>query len=606
MKHFILFLLFLSTAISSFGQVNVDSLISLLDHPHLSPNETMQYYEKICNGLLHSNPEKVTYYAKEGLVIAEKEKDLLMSSYYNEYIGISYSYKNQKDLAILFLEKALADAIEINNPMRQTRLYMNLGATIQSRSTENLDKALDYYMKALKPSEEAGNKGYQSVIFGNIGQIHLGLDNRSMAIEYLEKAKVLADEFGHPQPGILPYYTLASLYIENHDYDKAEQYAWKAIELCDKMNDKMFKKDALIILGRIYYDTENLNKAMECVEQALTIAEEFGVPIEINEVLVTLSEISMKEKRYKESEEFAFRAWQIDSTQIRATDTSFLLGMSNLQLGNKEKSSSFFWKHYHLTREVTDKKYEDSLTDMEVKYETEKKELQITALEKEKKLYTWLVISSIFLISTLGIILWLNIKNSRREKQLIATRAVWDGEMKERERLARDLHDRLGGNMSALKLSMNSSTDIFNSRIDECIEEIRRVSHNLMPLSLKDGIKPALTDLAAQFSHLDFLFFGEEKRFNEGVEFIVYCCCSELITNALRHSSAKNIVVQLIQHDKYISATVQDDGCGFDLKNLTHGTGLKSIKDRILSCNGTMDIITAPGKGTEIVIEIKA
>jgi len=78
-----------------------------------------------------------------------------------------------------------------------------------------------------------------------------------------------------------------------------------------------------------------------------------------------------------------------------------------------------------------------------------------------------------------------------------------------------------------------------------------------------------------------------------------------LITNSLRYSGAENINVQLVQDEKYVSLTVQDDGCGFDEKEIKPGIGLKNIRDRVASYNGKLDIASSTGNGTETTIELK-
>jgi signal transduction histidine kinase len=245
---------------------------------------------------------------------------------------------------------------------------------------------------------------------------------------------------------------------------------------------------------------------------------------------------------------------------------------------------------------------------MEVKYETEKKELRITSLEKERQLYVWLGLAGVLLAIALGFVLWQKVKNARKEKLLIATRSVLDGEMRERTRLAQDLHDRLSGNLSAVKIELNNYAESLQGvrdKLDNCIKDIRNAAHDLMPAALQFGMKVALEDFAAQFPNVRFHFFGKEKRIDGRMEFVVYCCASELVNNSIKHSGAKNINLQLVQDEKYVSLTVSDDGCGFDEKAVAKGFGLKSIHDRVTSCNGKIDIATSPGKGTETTIELR-
>jgi signal transduction histidine kinase len=199
------------------------------------------------------------------------------------------------------------------------------------------------------------------------------------------------------------------------------------------------------------------------------------------------------------------------------------------------------------------------------------------------------------------------IRNSRKERQLVAAKAVQDGEIGERERLAKDLHDRLGGSLSAVKIGLKNAESLqsLSDKLDQCIQEVREITHNLMPRSLHVGMKAALEDFAAQFPIVHFHFFGEEKRIKERLEFIIYCCANELVTNSIRYSGAENINVQLVQGEKHVSLTVQDDGCGFDEKTVSQGIGLKNIRDRVASCNGKLDIASSPDKGTETIIELR-
>ena len=247
------------------------------------------------------------------------------------------------------------------------------------------------------------------------------------------------------------------------------------------------------------------------------------------------------------------------------------------------------------------------MADMEIKYETEKKEIRITSLEKERQLYVWLGVAGILFAMALGIVFWQKNKNMRKEKQLIATRSVLDGEMSERTRLARDLHDRLSGNLSAVKIGLNNNEpqQSISNKLDKCIEEIRNVAHNLMPKSLQYGLKTALEDFAAQFPNVHFHFFGKEGNIEERTAFVAYCCANEMVNNSLWHSGAKNINLQMVQDKKLVSLTVQDDGCGCDEKMTSKGIGLKNIYDRVTSSNGKIDIVTSPSKGTEIIIELK-
>ena len=207
-----------------------------------------------------------------------------------------------------------------------------------------------------------------------------------------------------------------------------------------------------------------------------------------------------------------------------------------------------------------------------------------------------------------------------KEKQLVAANAIMEGETAERSRLARDMHDGLGGMLSAIKLNLfdikktnealkeNDGVKLNKviGMLDNSISELRRVAHNLMPETLlKYGLKTSLQNFCSDLDNVEFHFYGDEKRLNGRVELMLYRSAFELVNNALKHSGATQINVQIIQQVERISLTVQDNGKGFDPINTSKGTGLNNISNRVTSANGSMNIFSDAEYGTEIVIDFK-
>jgi signal transduction histidine kinase len=126
-----------------------------------------------------------------------------------------------------------------------------------------------------------------------------------------------------------------------------------------------------------------------------------------------------------------------------------------------------------------------------------------------------------------------------------------------------------------------------------------------MPVSLlRLGLKASLEDFCGSFPHVRFQFYGEEKRAAENLELLIYRCVHELVNNAVKYSGAKSINVQMLQNENSISLTVYDNGCGFDPEKVKPGMGLKNLTDRLTVFNGALDIVSAPGKGTEVNVEL--
>ena len=596
--------------ISGSNQVSgqeADSLINLLNTRKNKPTEVLTLYKELCLVYSYNDSKKLSEYAYKGIELSEKQNENKFLMWFTVALAESYSSFGTYDTAMIHFNTASDLAVKTNDEAYLAWININIANTYVAMN--KVETALSYYIKALSYVEE-NNKLQYATVLSNMGIIHRSLNNFDRAIEYLRKSDSLAVDMGIGEK-MYNVHEMGVIYLKLDEYDKALEYLERALIMSREANDRSLEINTLNVLSEVYmYGFEEYDKAMELANLCLKLALEYGDQRLIPISWLALSNVYRTKKQYAECEETALKVLEMSTCsefdiQLNTLDNIL---WANIFMNNKTKASEYLDKLYGFINEQMEENAQNILLDMEVKYETEKKEMHIVSLEKERQQYFWLGITGVFLALALGIVLWQKIKNARKEKQLIATRSVLDGEMGERARLARDLHDRLSGNLSAVKIGLNDhmeSLQIINAKLDRCIEEIRHVAHNLMPTSLQYGLKVALEDFVVQFPNVHFHFFGKEKRIEERLEFIIYCCANELITNSVRHSGAKNINVQLVQDDKHVSLTVQDDGCGFDETSASKGFGLKSIRDRVTSCNGKIDMTLSTGKGTETTIELK-
>ena len=97
---------------------------------------------------------------------------------------------------------------------------------------------------------------------------------------------------------------------------------------------------------------------------------------------------------------------------------------------------------------------------------------------------------------------------------------------------------------------------------------------------------------------------GLQERLNENVEIVLYRVLQECVNNVIKHSGASKLDIALIKDNDGVSATIEDNGKGFDMQQLGDetGMGLKNMKARIEFLQGTIDFDTAPGKGTLVAL----
>jgi len=223
---------------------------------------------------------------------------------------------------------------------------------------------------------------------------------------------------------------------------------------------------------------------------------------------------------------------------------------------------------------------------------------------------------------------WYFFRNKSKTELLITEKreisALLAGQDKERERIAADLHDRLGSMLATVKLYFNTveeSVEHFkkenkeyytkaSSLLDDACEEVRRISHDLASgVLVKFGLVAALNELKLMVSeskrlNMDVLVFGMDQRLSNEIEVNVYRIVQELLNNTLKHANAGKLNVQLNRIEGNLNLIVEDDGKGFDTELLQtkEGIGLKNVAERIKKLNGKMSIDSGE-KGSSIIMD---
>jgi signal transduction histidine kinase len=603
----IAFILLLSVA-DTYGQTpNIDSLETALETEELTPEKKMQLCWDIVAYCMYSDPDKTFAYAKKGLALSEDSRNDLWAARFSRMLSVCHMSASDYDSSLVYLEKALEYAVKAKSEREETgaRLYM-AGVYLNWGKHE---LALKHYIDLLPTLETMQPVEHYANALVNIAIVYQQLHHNDKALEYGKQAVAMAEKHDLMQAKMGGYALMGDIYYEKGQLDSTIVNVVKAYEIGLAQNNLQRLIICTQILAATYSDLEDYERAEKYAGECLALAEQFGDKQSLLMAWSVMAKLYFDTKQYQECERYAHKVWEADSTHLeRAENSTLYLCFANIFLGNPEKADYFLGKYVNVRDSLANQTLHDRLAGMEVRYETEKKEIRIALLEKEQRLYVWLGIAVGLLVCALGVVLWKTIRNARKEKLLIATRSTLDGEIKERTRLARDLHDRLSGNLSAVKIELGNQAESLQnvrSKLDKCIKEIRETAHDMMPSSLQFGMKVALEDFAAQFPNVKFHFFGEEKRIDARMEYVLYCCANELVNNAIRHSGAKEINLQLVQNEKYVSLTVSDDGCGYDEKNAASGMGLANVRNRVTSCNGKIDVSTSAGKGTETTIELK-
>ncbi|MBL0136494.1 MAG: sensor histidine kinase [Chitinophagaceae bacterium] len=463
------------------------------------------------------------------------------------------------------------------------------------------------------------------------------------ALETIRKYNITTIKSG----GVL-YNNMASCFGSLNQLDSAKKYAQLGIEFARKNEDVAGEANGLFILGTAFEKQGKYAEALENFQKAQPIREKAGDPFFIVSDLAEISSLYARMGKTDEGIATSVKALKI----AKENNLEAKLPMIYSALASNYETKGDFknaLKTYKILNELKDSIYNDAnpkaLAEMQTRYETEKKEQQILLQKSELELQQSelvrknITLAAIIILALLGVLLlwsWfrrqqLKIRAARQaeniRQQELATKAVLEAEERERQRIAKDLHDGVGQIMSAAKMNLSAFENeiLFTNPeqklkfekiidlVDESCKEVRSVSHNMMPNALlKTGLTAAIREFIDKIDYsvlkVELSSEGLNERLDSNTETVLYRVIQECVNNVIKHSGANHLDISLIKDNEGISATIEDNGKGFDSKDNSkfEGIGLKNIRTRVEYLKGSVEFDSKPGKGTLVAIHIPA
>ncbi len=606
---------------------DIDGMEAQLRDSSTTQEDRLFLLDELSWAYQNSDFRKSVDYALEGLALAKKLGDETTEGYI--YLGLGTAHHLNKDMgsAMLFYDKAEALAVKLDDT--DLMFMVNNAYGNYYSDLAQFDSALEYYLTNLRLARLTGEENTECYSLANIGNIYQLMRNYGKAEEYLLEAKALAERIDYKNALATILVNLDEIYIEQGYPEQGLDYSKQAADLYHEIGFYPEEIQALLGVAQSCLHARDYPAALDYAARALRQAEEIGYPQQIALCHRMFSFIYYDMGEPRTAREHGLKAYALaDSVDYHNIELLERLVEIHMDLREIPAAKGYFSDYKNLTARYNDQEMQRTLTEMEVKYETEKKEAHIARLSQERRLYFTLMIVGAAGVVLLIVILLLfhryqhlkrirvqeQVEKLEQEKQLVAAESLLDGENHERERLSRELHDGLGGLLTMIRLDLAQIRNTISAEskrlddtiglMDKSITEMRRLAHNLMPESLaRFGLKPVLEDFCSGSESVGFHFFGEERRLDEKTEVNVYRIACELINNALKHSDAAEINVQLIQSADKLSLTVSDNGKG--LGDSEAKEGLATVRSRVELLRAVMNIYSQPGTGTEITVELE-
>lgn len=646
----LVFLILLAITSSVFAQqvLNLDSLLGLLPKAK-EEISTVELYFQIGQQYENSEPELAKEYYRKGLNLSKKIGYSVGEIKFSHNYTYVLNFQGNFDSSLYYNLKAIELAREIKDSVQLGKALLNTGSVY--RYLSEYETAAEYYQQGKMIFEKIGDEGMKSFILNLLQVMYSDLKLHDRAIEVGLEAMELYEKAGDQRMVGTVMNNLGLSYSKLAKTAEAISLYRRVLQIGKDTDDLNMQGTALLNLGDSY-DQENDVSGMEkSYLEALDLFRRMEVKEGEIIALRGLSIVRMYQKNPTASLDLAKKSVELASeTEYPLERQKSLAQLSNTYFALQDipKARQTMKESEILANRLINEEVQRKTLEIEKKYEVEKQRSQILKLEaenanqlvtnKQRQLVIWILVIVSFSLTAIGLLFQRKtqhkqqlqvqrIKELETEKQLAATEAVLKGEEQERSRLAKDLHDGLGGLLSGIKFSFQTMKGNLiltpeNARLfersldmlDTSIMEMRRVAHNLMPENLiKFGLDAALKDFCEDINQsgvidLRYISIGiEGNEIDQTTAVSIYRIIQELVNNILKHAEAKTALVQLTKNSNLIMLDVEDDGKGFEHSKMLLGKGIgwSNIKSRLEYLNAKFTLDSAPEKGSSIHIEIQ-
>ncbi len=559
--------------------------------------------------------------------------------------------KGDNELAKLYIDTSYAIAKKINCQSCEADMQYIEGIYLKYNGKSDL--AMKKWFESLAYYKSVGNEKRELAVLSAIAREYLDLKQFDKAKEYLldiiERKIILKDESGLSQS----YNTLANVYVDTKNYNEGLTYYNKALSIGTKRRDTLGLAYTYNNLARSYSKQKNFKDANKYWQSSYDLfnktTDAYGIAMITNNMAYINGELGNQDKAI----EFAKKAvvysteHDIQVELMRAHGNLFDAYFEKKDYDNAYAEHEAMIK---LKEEQFSKDIASATAEAEQKYNAKIQKDSIALLNYDKKVntlllqeqnekitqrnYLILLITMItILIGTVSYLLFMRLKNKKnkqlQEQENEASLKIIQSEQTERMRIARELHDGIGQKLTVLKMyasvnetenntstggtvsSSNRSVTKQIELLDSTINEVRGISHNLMPEIINLGLVPAVKDLCAKINEvgtINCVFNYDETqplKFATNIELSIYRIVQEVLNNMIKHANAKQITVSFSVINTNLKISIADDGVGFDTKKIytSSGIGWSNIITRARIINANLDV-NSNNKGTNIVLNI--
>jgi signal transduction histidine kinase len=580
--------------------------------------------------------DSASYYLHSCLALSEKLGNALYLFNAAYELGELYLNVNDLDKSSLYLKKALdASTLKTDIIMMRKCLALYAQCLVQQRRYNEANQIIERYSTLNQKFGDA----WGMIMLNDIkGCYELKKGNEAAAVAYFRKAYGRLDEMQRNWPDITNVtFHLSQAELKAGYYDSAVHHLLQTLVLSSQLQSGFNKKmDTYLLLSTAWEKKKNMDSAYYFYRIYTQIKDSL-LSLQKQKVMMDLTtkyEAEKKEQKIKLLQnETDLYGLQLEKQKIldlqQSQKMSMLLQQNEIsRLQISEKTLAF----ENQQKETARSQKESALLAKE-------KELQaaIASRENQRKRFAYGAIAIIFLCGCF--VVFRSMQNKRLSKQLASSlrelkqtqeQLIQAEKEKEAEniryRISRDIHDEVGATLSGValfseiakqKMEAHNEQDAklylehISANSKEMVEKMSEIVWAINPEN--DSFERIVSRLQAYALNL---CGGKNIRLHTDVDEGVldhhpemnirknmYLIIKEAINNAVKYSAGKNLIFSLQKQNGHIVAMIKDDGKGFDIQTANTGNGMNNMRSRAVELNGTFDVFSQPGNGTEVRLE---
>ena len=570
------------------------------------------------------------------------------------FISLSLSAQSFESLSSADLYRLVAQLENEGQYQRAADAYRLL-AERDLAEIENLDRAIKNYLEAQKLYRRAGDSINMYEVIADLGRLYCGSEYYLEAIGMFERVRSYAERNQDTLLQARMLQQIGEIYLARNILDEASDYFLRASRMNMLVQDTLLATINRLTISALTGRKNIFNDLPDSVQLNLSAFDSIRYHSFLPSIHLHVGIYNMHVKKYKLALYYFEEGLKTAGKNMFVKRELFKKKAECYEKMNDYTSALSVMKQYNVFNDsLNDANRSLNIQTMINKYRENEQETELKEMSRDLKFsellsrgqkvlsYALLVGALIMLIVSYIIIRSYQERlnsnqiitkqneeiNQRKINELESNlkietmSSMLQGQEVERERIARDLHDSLGGLLSTVKLHFSAvqakNPEVTSQKefskaynlLDAACNEVRTISNNMQPGALmKMGVVPAIKDLinrieSEETPHIEFIHFGALNDLPTSLTLHLYRIVQELLYNSLKHAQAKEILIQVIRNEEDLEIMVEDDGKGYDPAEVTKGMGTENVSARVNFLKGEISVHSEIGVGTTTMITI--